>query len=90
VELYASHDVDKTAFNTLHAQKAAIEAEFGEPLLWQELPGKKASRSTPRCTLGCSRRWIAFGPCSVRASRRFHLAPAPRLTKTTETKLAIE
>jgi Domain of unknown function (DUF4268)/ABC transporter substrate binding protein len=44
VELYASHDVDKAAFNALHAQKAAIEAEFGEPLLWQELPGKKASR----------------------------------------------
>jgi hypothetical protein len=44
VELYASHDVDKSAFQALHSQKATIEAEFGEPLLWQELPGKKASR----------------------------------------------
>lgn len=44
VELYASHDVNKTAFNALHTQKLAIEAEFGEQLLWQELPGKKASR----------------------------------------------
>ena len=44
MELYASHDVDKTAFGALYAQKEVIEAEFGEPLLWQELPGKKASR----------------------------------------------
>jgi hypothetical protein len=81
VELYASDDVDKTAFNALHSQKAAIEAEFGEPLLWQDLSGKKESRfvlyrpvsihrtkrSTPNCTPGCSRRWSVFAACSARA-----------------------
>ncbi|MGH6937389.1 DUF4268 domain-containing protein [Hypericibacter sp.] len=44
VELYASNDLDKTAFRALYAQKEAIEKEFGEPLEWQELSGKKASR----------------------------------------------
>jgi hypothetical protein len=44
VEFYAQNDVDKAAFNALLAQKEAIESEFGEPLDWQELPGKKASR----------------------------------------------
>jgi hypothetical protein len=44
VELYASNDVDKSAFRALLAQKDIIEKEFGEPLEWQELPGKKASR----------------------------------------------
>lgn len=44
VELYASHDIDKVAFRSLQADKNAIEQEFGEPLEWQELPGKKAMR----------------------------------------------
>ena len=44
VELYNHNDADKSAFNALHAQKDAIEQEFGEPLDWQELPTKKASR----------------------------------------------
>jgi len=41
VELYASNDADKTAFHALHDQKETIEKEFGEPLEWQELPGRK-------------------------------------------------
>jgi hypothetical protein len=44
VELYAPNDVDKTAFHALYVQKDAIEKEFGEPLEWMELPGKKATR----------------------------------------------
>src|SRR6185437_9704539 len=44
VELYITNDVDKVAFNGLQAQKVEIEKEFGEPLDWQELPGRKASR----------------------------------------------
>jgi hypothetical protein len=30
---------DKSAYRALHSQKDAIEAEFGEPLDWQERPG---------------------------------------------------
>ncbi len=44
VELYNHNDPNKVAFNALFADKGAIEHEFGEPLEWQELPGKKASR----------------------------------------------
>lgn len=44
VELYADRDNDKVAFRTLFAQRAEIEKIIGEPLEWQELPGKKASR----------------------------------------------
>jgi len=44
VELYVVHDVNKAAFRALVAQKDAVEKEIGEPLEWQELPGKKASR----------------------------------------------
>ncbi|MEI9991793.1 MAG: DUF4268 domain-containing protein [Rhizomicrobium sp.] len=44
VELYASDDINKIAYNLLHSQKEAIEREFGEPLEWQELPGRKAIR----------------------------------------------
>jgi Domain of unknown function (DUF4268) len=44
VELYIHRDAGKAFFRGLYAQKDAIEREFGQPLEWQELPGKKASR----------------------------------------------
>ncbi len=44
VELYISNDPGKSYIRALHAQKEAIEAEFGQALDWQELPTKKASR----------------------------------------------
>lgn len=44
VELYISNDPDKVAFGALRHEKEAIEHDFGEPLEWGELPGKKASR----------------------------------------------
>ena len=44
VELYMRNDYSKTFFRALEAQKESIETEFGEPLDWQELVGKKASR----------------------------------------------
>jgi Domain of unknown function (DUF4268) len=43
-ELFGPNDISKTAFRALYAQKEKIEKEFGEPLVWQELPGKKAIR----------------------------------------------
>jgi hypothetical protein len=46
VELYFfnNNDPGKIAFRKLRDDKEAIEKEFGEPLDWQELPGKKGSR----------------------------------------------
>lgn len=44
MELYLHNDPMKVGIRQLAADKAAIEAEFGEPLEWQELPTKKASR----------------------------------------------
>ena len=44
VELYLHRDAMKMGIGQLAADKAAIESEFGEPLDWQELPNKKASR----------------------------------------------
>lgn len=44
VELYVGNDVNKSAFRGLYAQREAVEREFGEPLDWQELPGRKATR----------------------------------------------
>jgi hypothetical protein len=46
VELYIS-DSSKLAFRALLAQKDAAETQFGEPLEWQELPGRKASWTCP-------------------------------------------
>jgi hypothetical protein len=43
VELYAYNDVDKAFFHALHAEKDAIEREFGEPSA-----GYKAPRLCPR------------------------------------------
>jgi ribosomal protein S9 len=40
---------NKAAFNALEAQKAAIEADFGEPLDWQELPEGEGCRI--RCVI---------------------------------------
>ncbi len=44
VELYTGVDPSKTGFRALLADKEIIEREFGAPLEWQELPGKKAWR----------------------------------------------
>lgn len=43
-ELYMSHQNAKAWFHLLHAQKAAIEAELGYPLDWEELPEGQDSR----------------------------------------------
>lgn len=48
-ELYIDHDRDtgqlnKAFFDALYDQKDDIEAEFGEPLIWQRLDDKRACR----------------------------------------------
>jgi hypothetical protein len=44
VELYIRRDDSKAGIRQLALDKATIENEFSEPLDWQELPGKRASR----------------------------------------------
>ncbi len=44
VELYIHRDPIKNAIRALEKDRSAIEQEIGEPLEWQELPGKKGSR----------------------------------------------
>jgi hypothetical protein len=51
VELYIDHDrakgdKNKAIFDALHSQKRAIERDFGGPLDWQRLDGKRACRIT--------------------------------------------
>lgn len=41
---YAPNDTDKEIFHYLSNRKDAVEKEMGTPLVWMELPGKKASR----------------------------------------------
>lgn len=45
-EIYCHHDSDKAVFDSLAADKVAIEAEFGGPLEWERLdnPLQKGSR----------------------------------------------
>jgi hypothetical protein len=44
VGLNIRRDADKAAFDALYNQRTQIEAEFGEELEWQRLPGRMASR----------------------------------------------
>lgn len=44
VELYCSNDEDKFIFDHFHEMKEEIESEFGEPLEWERLDGRKGSR----------------------------------------------
>jgi hypothetical protein len=44
IEIYLDGSLAKLAFNTLQLNKAQIEASFGQPLAWEELPEAKASR----------------------------------------------
>jgi hypothetical protein len=44
VGLLIENDLEKTAFRALSAEKNTIEAEFGEPLDWEENPGRKRTR----------------------------------------------
>jgi len=41
---YSANDPDKKIFQHLSSKKEAIEKEMGTPLVWMELPDKKASR----------------------------------------------
>lgn len=44
LEIYIDKLLAKAAFNALHSQKEQIEKIFGQPLTWEELPDRQASR----------------------------------------------
>ena len=44
VETYIPHRAAKRAFDLLEADRTSIEAEMGEPLDWQRMDDRKASR----------------------------------------------
>ena len=44
VEIYIDRPLAKVAFKGLMAQKEQIETAFGQPLSWEELPDRQASR----------------------------------------------
>lgn len=47
IELYidtGTQDENKRIFDVLHQQRASIEEAFGEPLSWERMDGKRASR----------------------------------------------
>ena len=57
VELYIdrgkdSEEINKNIFSQLFQNKEMIESEFGEPLEWQTLEGKRACRIKKRITIG--------------------------------------
>jgi hypothetical protein len=57
VELYIdrgkdSEEINKNIFNQLFQNKEKIESEFGEPLDWQMLEGKRACRIRKHITIG--------------------------------------
>ena len=44
METYIPHRAAKRAFDLLEADRTSIEAEMGEPLDWQRMDDRKASR----------------------------------------------
>jgi hypothetical protein len=86
VQLWIAHGTGQTAknkatFKALEAQKVAIEADFGAPLDWQELPAGE----------GCRIRYVVdgAGPVSWRLSatapaRGRDQAPAVRVVNSVE------
>jgi hypothetical protein len=82
-ELYIEGPAEdnKALFDSLHAQRATVEAEFGNPLVWQRLDDKRA------CRISCSvpggwvdeLTWPAAIEQAVDAMQRLYGALAPRV-----------
>lgn len=86
VELYIDTpdtDRNKAIFDFLAQRKAAIEQVFGEPLTWQRLEGKRASRICYYIrNHGCLRdydRWHELQQSMIGAMIRLEKALRPHL-----------
>jgi hypothetical protein len=88
IELYIDCDQDaqgtrnKQILDALHGQRTEIEQEYGEPLEWQRLDGKRASRircTIPGGSLTTPETWGTLQDKMISAMIRFEKAVVPRL-----------
>jgi hypothetical protein len=89
VELYIDRGQDSEAenkliFNTLLKCKEAVEKEFGEPLDWQRLEGKRACRIMKPINIGGYRdhaKWEQVHDAMIDAMIRLEKALKPHISK---------
>jgi hypothetical protein len=87
VGLYIDHDSEDAnlaILRALRAQQDLIERDFGEPLVWQELPGKRACRiryDLPAGGLRDTDQWPEIQERLIDAMVRFHGALMPHIEK---------
>lgn len=90
VELYIDHDQgtgekNKAIFGALYSQKEQIEKQFGEPLDWQRLDDKRASRIILRMPghglADPEETWPEIQERMIDTMTRFVEAIRPRLAK---------
>lgn len=77
-------EINKRAFDKLHAQKQAIEQELGEPLRWNRLDDKRASRIFAARELGIEQAMQERGKVRseiINLTLRFVDALQPRIKK---------
>ena len=87
VEMYIdrgkeAEELNKSIFDTLAASKDAIEKEFGWPLEWQRLEGKRACRIKKLINLGGYRdesKWASVHDAMIDAMIRLEKALRPHL-----------
>ena len=89
VELYIDAPVaadNKTLYDRLHAQRAAVEAEFGGPLSWQRLDDKRASRISFTVSGGWvdDRTWSSAVEQGAKAMQKLYGALSQRVITASE------
>jgi hypothetical protein len=77
-----SNEKNRAIFEALYADRAAIEAEVGEPLDWDYKPERRSQYVRKRFTSGglvCDWTWPALQDDMINAMIRFDRAIRPRL-----------
>ena len=92
VELYIDSAIaksNKTLYDRLHAQRSAVEEEFGGPLCWQRLDDKRASRISFTVSGGWvdDRTWSSAIEQGAKAMQKLYGALSQRVVAPTETSV---